>query len=178
VLTIHPDSLRGKHVTAGDTTYAFCAPSTPITQCDPNVVGADKRFQPRPVGGTSLLEGSVEVRVPLLTNKLFGAVFVDGAIVGSSKLQNLTDFRDIADVAGATAAITPGFGIRYNSPVGPVRVDIGYHPRLVEDLLVITEDRRNGRRTLVPLDATRRFGDADKTILSRLVLHFSIGQAY
>jgi hypothetical protein len=103
---------------------------------------------------------------------------VDGAIVGESKLQNVSDFVNIADLAGATAAITPGFGIRYNSPVGPIRVDLGYQPRLDEQLLVVTEEVRNGRSTLVPLDATRRYGLDNKTFLSRLVLHFSIGQAY
>ena len=177
VLTIDSDSLRHRSVDGGVTKYA-CDPAIPITQCNPNVGAlADAQFQPRPVGGTSLLEGSVELRVPL-AYKLTGAVFIDGAIVGSSKLQSLTDFRNIADVAGATAAITPGAGIRYNSPVGPVRIDFGYHPRLVEDLLVITSDVRDGRRVLVPLDSTRRFGTGDKTFLSRLVLHFSIGQAY
>ena len=181
VLTISPDSLRFRFDGRGSGArkIVMCDSSIVITQCDPNLGGnGDNRFQPRPVGGTSLLEGSVELRVPLLTNKLFGAVFVDGAIVGESNLQSLSDFANITDLAGATAAITPGFGIRYNSPVGPIRVDLGYQPRLDEQLLVITEEVRNGRRTLVPLDATRRYGLDNKTFLSRLVLHFSIGQAY
>jgi outer membrane protein assembly factor BamA len=177
ILTISPDSLRFRHDKSG--LVVMCDTTIAITQCNPNLAGiGDKRFQPRPLGGTSLLEGSAEFRFPLMTTKLFGAVFVDGAIVGESKLQSLRDLGDIADVTGATAAITPGVGVRYNSPVGPIRVDIGYHPRLVEDLVVVTTRIENGQVKLVPLRTPRRYGLDNKTLLSRLVLHFSIGQAY
>lgn len=178
VLTIDPDSLRfGVDKKTGQITVT-CAPVVPITQCDPNVAGKDSRFQPRPVGGTSLLEGSVEFRFPLQAPKLFGAVFVDGGIVGESRLGSFGAVRNLADLIGVTAAITPGFGVRYSSPVGPIRVDFGYQPPLTEDLIVITNETRNGQQVLVPLDQTRRFGLDRKTLLSRLVLHFSIGQAY
>jgi outer membrane protein insertion porin family/translocation and assembly module TamA len=176
VLTIDPDSLRGLQP---DKSYANCAPSIPIAECDPNAGGLrDPMFQPRALGGTSLLEGSVEYRFPLLAPKLFGAAFVDGGIVGEGKLQSLGDFRLIADIARSTAAITPGLGVRYNSPVGPIRVDIGYHPMIVERLLVVTSDKSSGQNRLVPLTETRIFGRDSKTLLSRLALHFSIGQAY
>jgi outer membrane protein insertion porin family len=178
VLTIDADSLRfGIDSKTKDTTVT-CPRVIPITQCDPNIAGKDSRFQPRPVGGTSLLEGSVEFRFPLQAPKLFGAVFVDAGIVGESRLGSFGDVRNFADLIGVTAAITPGFGIRYNSPVGPIRVDFGYQPPLHEDLIVVTSEIRNGREVLVPLDKTRLFGLDKKTLLSRLVLHFSIGQAY
>jgi outer membrane protein insertion porin family/translocation and assembly module TamA len=178
VLTIDADSLRfGIDSKTKDTTVT-CPPVIPITQCDPNIAGKDSRFQPRPVGGTSLLEGSVEYRFPLPVPKLFGAVFVDGGIVGESKLGSFGDVRDFGNLIGVTAAITPGVGVRYNSPVGPIRVDIGYQPPLNENLIVITSETRNGQEVLVPLDQTRSFGSDKKTFLSRLVLHFSIGQAY
>ena len=44
-------------------------------------------FIPRPTGGTSVIEGSVELRIPLM-HRLDGAVFVDGAIVGNGSLQD------------------------------------------------------------------------------------------
>ena len=178
VLTIDPDSLRFSIDKSSGHVTMYCDSIIPITQCNPNVVGKDKRFQPRPVGGTSLLEGSVEYRFPLQIPKLVGAVFVDGAIVGESRLGNIGDLRNIADLIGVTAAITPGVGIRYNSPVGPIRVDFGYQPTMAEDLIVVTNETQNGRQVLVPLDQSRRFGLDNKTFLSRLVLHFSIGQAY
>src|SRR5438270_913811 len=104
-----------------------CRPSsipatTPITQCNPNLGLSNGKFLPRPTGGTSVIEGSVELRVPLMRH-LDGAVFVDGAIVGNGVLQGFQDLKSITDFAHGTSAITPGAGIRYNSPVGPIRVD-------------------------------------------------------
>ncbi|HKO14851.1 MAG TPA: BamA/TamA family outer membrane protein [Gemmatimonadaceae bacterium] len=178
VLTIAPELLRHQQVDQnGDTTYT-CAPSIPITQCDPNAAGLpDKNFDPRPVGGTSVVEASVEWRFPLIL-QLDGAVFVDGAIVGNSKLSSFSDIGSIASLANTTSAITPGFGIRYNSPVGPVRVDVGIRPLISEDLSVITADSTSGDRRLVTLATKRTYTSGGKTLLSRLMLHFSIGQAY
>lgn len=174
VLTISADSLRGKNA-------ARCPLSTPITQCDPNFAGLpdekalkSSNFVPRPTGGTSLIEGSVELRVPLM-HRLDGAVFLDGAIVGNSALQGFNDLRSIADFARGTSAITPGLGIRYNSPVGPIRVDLGYNPRLSENLPVVTNTPEN---KLVALESLRTYESGRNTFLGRLVLHLSIGQAY
>jgi hypothetical protein len=82
-----------------------------------------------------------------------------------------------------TVGITPGFGVRYVSPVGPIRVDLGINPSRTEDLPVVTEIIKNGRRTLVALETPRRFGPTGsntgvRAILDRLTLHLSIGQAY
>jgi len=82
------------------------------------------------------------------------------------------------------AAITPGFGIRYYSPVGPIRVDIGINTSQGEDLAVVSELVRNGKREIVPLDIPRRFSATGsdrggwRNALNRLVLHLSIGQPY
>ena len=61
---------------------------------------------------------------------LGGAAVVDGAIVGEGSL------RDVTRGAGA---ITPGVGIRYYSPVGPIRIDLGFNPNVSEDLGVLTQ---------------------------------------
>jgi outer membrane protein assembly factor BamA len=128
----------------------------------------------RPLGGTSLVEASVEYRFPLM-RKLDGAVFIDGAVVGDAPLQRVSDIQSITK---GTGAITPGFGVRYLSPVGPIRIDIGINPKLSESLGVVTEDIVNGERKIVALHTTRTYGGENKTILSRLTLHFSIGQAF
>jgi outer membrane translocation and assembly module TamA len=62
----------------------------------------------------SLIEGSVELRFPLFGD--FGAVlFVDfGNVFLSSFTYRLGDLR---------YAVGPG--LRYNTPVGPVRLDVG-----------------------------------------------------
>ena len=83
--------------------------------------------------------------------------------------------------------------MRYLSPVGPVRVDVGYRPRLPEALPVITEEvMADGTRRLVNLSGREGCGapgavcreyDVRETggfrkILDRLTLHLSIGEAF
>ena len=67
-----------------------------------------------PIGGMSLIEGSFELRFPLFGE--FGAVlFVDfGNVFRSPFTYRLGDLR---------YAVGPG--LRYNTPVGPVRLDVG-----------------------------------------------------
>ena len=189
VLTISEDSLRGlqtRKLPNGviDTIrFTRCPPNVPIQTCDPNFVSdtfalKNSHYVPRPTGGTSLIEGSIEVRFPTGVRHLDAAVFVDGAIVGNSALQAISDLKSIADFAKGTSAITPGAGIRYNSPVGPIRVDLGYNPRLTEDLPVVTNTKVNGEDKLVALRTPRTYMSGKNTFLGRLVLHLSIGQAY
>lgn len=68
-----------------------------------------------PLGGLSLWEASVELRFPLL-GPLSGAVFVDTGDVSPER----TDFRWRRPHPSA------GAGLRYETPVGPVRADLGY----------------------------------------------------
>ena len=146
--------------------------------CDPNAAGVKaSAFQPRPLGGSALAEASVEFRFPLsVPAGLSGAVFVDGAIVGTRRFSNLL---------GATATITPGFGVRFDTPVGPVRLDLGIRPRVVEELPVITQvTASDGTFQLVTLKTRRRYDPAEATggalrqIFSRLTLHLAIGPAF
>ena len=182
VLTISADTLRAATVITpraggGNDTIPACPATTPITQCNPNLGLSNGKFLPRPTGGTSVIEGSVELRVPLMRH-LDGAVFVDGAIVGNGVLQGFQDLKSITDFAHGTSAITPGAGIRYNSPVGPIRVDLGYNPTLIENLPVITNTVVDGKQKLIALETERAYSYGKNTFLSRLVLHLSIGQAY
>ena len=98
-----------------------------------------------------------------------GAAFVDGGLVGASRL------RDLAEGSGA---VTPGVGIRYKSPVGPIRVDVAYNPVVADSLPVYTE-RRNaqGQREIVRLK-TRYLYEPATTFFDRITFHFSIGQAF
>jgi hypothetical protein len=74
-------------------------------------------------------------------------------------------------------AITPGFGGRYRSPVGPIRADIGINPGTTESLPVVTENVVNGQKRLVTLQQHRVYTPA-RSILRRMVLHLSIGEAF
>jgi hypothetical protein len=87
------------------------------------------------------------------------------------------------NLVSGTGAITPGFGVRYYSPVGPIRVDLGINPMQAEKLAVVTELTKNGRRQIVPLETPRSYtvgggGSGLRGVLNRLTLHLSIGEAY
>jgi outer membrane protein insertion porin family/translocation and assembly module TamA len=136
---------------------------------------ASSQFDPRPTGGTALAEGNVELRFPVW-GSLGGAVFVDGAFVGQGALQ---------DVTKGTGAITPGFGGRYYSPAGAIRVDLGIRPTLTERLGVVTEVADSaGRSRIVQLSGTKLYNPLEgshsffRKVLDRLTLHLSIGQAF
>jgi outer membrane protein assembly factor BamA len=178
ILTIDDSTLfKGATNTGGGrcgltlATVKFCDPNSPkLTNAD---------FITQPLGGVSLLEGSVEYRVPLplgphLRN-FVGAMFVDGGIVGSASIRGI---QTIANIVNGTGAITPGFGVRYMSPVGPIRVDVGIAPSRTETLAVATAvPDSTGQRVIVPLSVPRNYSPG-RTLLNRLVLHFSIGEAY
>ena len=150
-----------------------CPAATPITACDPNnALLKDRDFEPRPLGGNIVAEGSVELRFPLYQDKLVGATFVDAGYV-SQRLNSA--------LPKSKAAVTPGFGVRYLSPVGPIRIDFGINPGLSETLPVITEDVVNGQTKLVTLDQKRvyhPFRSGFNGVLDRLTLHLSIGEAF
>ncbi|HEX2190268.1 MAG TPA: BamA/TamA family outer membrane protein [Longimicrobiaceae bacterium] len=72
-------------------------------------------------GGTRMVVGSAELRIPspVLRDNLRVAAFVDGGRVWASRgdtLVGTTGFR-----------FTPGAGVRFLTPVGPLRVDVAYN---------------------------------------------------
>jgi hypothetical protein len=103
-------------------------------------------------------------------------VFLDGAYVGEGSA---------TEILNGTGAITPGFGFRYQSPVGPIRVDLGIRPTLKEKLDVITETvGPDGTGRIVRLEESKDYdplegsGGLLSKVLRRLSLHLSIGQAF
>jgi hypothetical protein len=77
-------------------------------------------------------------------------------------------------------------GFRYQTPLGPVRIDIGLRPTLVEDLPVVTQTiNDDGELVLVQLERMKRYdplGDGGRGFLSgffrRLQLHLALGEAF
>lgn len=184
VLTIAASTLKAGVLVGTDTVRTPCSVTAPSAEC---LVGLkDNDFQTRPLGGTTLLEGGVELRIPI-TTYIVAAVFVDGAVLGNGSVTTITKGK---------AAITPGFGVRYKSPVGPIRVDLGIRPTLKASLPVITEVR-DSTGVLRLVDLTGGQGCAGRSsagcrsypgplskqsffnkITNRLTLHLSIGEAY
>ena len=100
--------------------------------------------------------------------------------------------------------VSPGIGFRYLSPIGPIRVDVGYRFRESYNLQVVTpqirpfdaaRDRQDDKiRGLVNsnerifdfvrmddlalLDSKVIFDKVDGFSLSRFQLHLSIGQSF
>ncbi len=79
-----------------------------------------------PLGGNALFFNSVELRFPLIGQNIQGVIFHDMGNVYSS-LNNISlrfDQHNNQDFDYAVQAV--GFGIRYRTPVGPVRLDLAY----------------------------------------------------
>jgi outer membrane protein assembly complex protein YaeT len=97
-----------------------------------------------PIGGLSFVNFSTELRFPLV-GKLAAVLFVDGGNVWSNSWDfNLSDLRYDA-----------GPGLRYNTPVGPLRLDVGWQLNTIPGLIVDGELQKRPLR-----------------------IHFSIGQAF
>jgi outer membrane protein insertion porin family len=81
-----------------------------------------------PLGGRALFMNSVELRFPLIGDNIGGVLFNDMGNVYSS-LGNISlrwGQRGLQDFDYAVQAF--GYGIRYKTPVGPVRVDLSLSP--------------------------------------------------
>jgi outer membrane protein assembly complex protein YaeT len=98
-------------------------------------------FEGFPTGGHGLIVLNAEARIPIRGG--LGAVgFIDGGNV----------WRTVSDMDFAHMRGAVGFGVRYRSPVGPIRVDLGF---------------KLDRRTLPD-------GERDRPT----ALHISLGQAF
>lgn len=120
----------------------FAGGDTTIRGFALDTVGTPQTISPRgfPRGGNAVLIMNGELRVPVWSD-LGAAFFVDGGNV----------FERVSDLSITELRGSVGFGVRYRSPIGPIRLDMGFKM-----------DRREFRGQLEP----------------RRVLHFSIGQAF
>jgi outer membrane protein assembly complex protein YaeT len=97
-----------------------------------------------PIGGHSFMNFSTELRVPLFGN-LGAVLFLDGGNVWTDPWG--FDFNDMRYDAGP--------GLRYNTPVGPFRIDFGYQLNKIDGLIINGEPEKRHFR-----------------------VHFSIGHAF
>ena len=163
---------------------AGCAPRSVVDlSCDASSLGSSG-FVPRPTGGERVIEVSAETRI-----RISNAFEDAGQVWGNEATPEFGDLE-----------VTPGMGVRYFSPVGPVRLDLAYNFRAGERLPVVVPgirrylvdaddpaDRLTVSGSPVPWVATNSlavltnrvlYGEADALSLDRLRLHVSIGQAF
>jgi outer membrane protein assembly factor BamA len=174
----------------GSQEEAVCLPEEIVAlTCD--AAGLEQeRFFLRPAGGSRLIEGSLELRFPIWGNAVGGAAFVDFGRVrdGGARI-------DLSDMA-----MTPGFGLRYSTPIGPLRFDVAYRPPERSNLPVVTSQLRpfdpetdspgmrvrSGEMTLdwvrmqdlALLAPSIPFDERSESFWQRLQIHLSIGQAF
>lgn len=81
-----------------------------------------------PLGGTALLFNSTELRFPLIGDNVSGVLFHDAGNVYSSIGDISFRFRqrDLQDFNYMVHAF--GIGVRYRTPIGPIRVDLAFSP--------------------------------------------------
>lgn len=104
-----------------------------------------------PKGGRTMLAFSVEFRqdLPFLFKGFGLATFLDGGNIWSGNI----------DIANEPIRLGTGLGVRYQSPIGPLRLDFGYK--------------------INPSDADRGIIDGVKfQDANRWAIHFSLGQAF
>lgn len=141
----------------------------------PVSAGSAPVFLTLPIGGNGMIDGSFEVRYQLTAN-LVVAAFVDFGQVTRSRL-GPDDFGRMLWAVGG--------GIRYRTPVGPIRLDIGRRLQVGRLPPLLTMNPMTGTITEddnYPVDDSC-FGlggsGVDTVVRDNLcVLHISIGEAF
>lgn len=115
-------------------------------------------------GGNTLAVANVELRIPspILSNRMRIAFFVDGGTVFE---------RGKEELAPASFRVTPGFGFRIGTPLGPARLDIAYNGY----------ERQPGalyRSSLVTGDLVKIADNFTSGKRSNLTFQFAIGQPF
>jgi outer membrane protein insertion porin family/translocation and assembly module TamA len=113
-------------------------------------------------GGNALAIGNIELRIPspIFTSRLRLAAFVDA---GGAWQRGDRD---------PVIRVTPGVGLRVNTPLGPARLDIAYNPYRLQAGPLFQFDT-NG--ALEPVPGREQFV-LDRN--GRLTYHFAVGQPF
>ncbi len=128
-----------------------------------------------PLGGSALFFNNIELRFPLYGSNINGVVFEDAGNIYTSlgKMSLRTEQHSLADFNYMVHAA--GFGVRYRTPVGPLRFDFAYS---------INPPRYNGfpgsYAQLVACSAVGAATPCQASIqqISHFQFFFSIGQAF
>ena len=121
-----------------------------------------------PLGGSALLLFGTELRFPLIGENIGGVLFHDAGNV-YSRIENLSfrvSQRDVSDFDYMVHAI--GLGIRFRTPIGPIRVDLAFGPNSPRFIGC------KGTRDELLFGAC----EAVPQRINRFQFHFSLGQTF
>jgi outer membrane protein insertion porin family len=124
-----------------------------------------------PVGGQALLFNQTELRFPIVGDAVGGVLFHDAGNVYSriGAISFRYRQKDLADFDHMVHAV--GFGIRYRTPIGPIRVDLAYG---------LNTPRFSGYRGSLA-DLINNPRDPSQVVTQKVrafQFHFSLGQAF
>lgn len=124
---------------------------------------ADTTFQISPTGGNQLFLANVELRFPIpgFSDRAGAAVFLDGG-----------DVFERRDASGPfqRLRVTPGVGVRFATPLGPLRLDVAYNGYDPDPVTLYDRD-------LVPVALGYR-PEPPGSFFGRLRFNFSIGESF
>lgn len=132
-----------------------------------------------PLGGSAMLFHSTELRFPLIGENMGGVLFHDMGNVYSNIDQISFRFRQGSYQDFNYMVQAAGFGIRYRTPVGPIRVDFSYSPnapRFVgfsgtrDQLLTCNPNLSASQNPAVCVGVPQR--------INAFQFHFSLGQTF
>ena len=132
-----------------------------------------------PLGGNALLFNNVELRFPLLGENIQGVLFWDSGNI-YDKLSDISfryHQRNLVDFGYAAQA--PGFGIRYKTPVGPLRLDLAYalNPPSYNGFSGTPTQLLECNPNLPP-SSLPTYCQSTRQTLSHIQFFFSIGQTF
>jgi outer membrane protein insertion porin family/translocation and assembly module TamA len=108
----------------------------------------------RPLGGLTLWEFSLEGRFPI-AGPLRGVIFVDASDVDANT----------ATISFKYPHVSPGFGLRYATPIGPIRFDLGYRLPYLQEI---------GSRDI----SSRKEGYPGEIFGLPIAINFALGEAF
>jgi outer membrane protein assembly factor BamA len=136
-------------------------------------IKADSPVSSSATGGTRSVLGTAEITAvsPILSDVLRLAAFVDAGQVWDPAQNDV-------EVDNPGLRITPGVGIRYATPVGPLRLDVGYNPYDPPPGPLFDVDPLD---RLIPIPADPNYKPETRGgafALSRFIFQISVGQTF
>jgi outer membrane protein insertion porin family len=172
-----PNSVRGYGRNAlGPQVYLFVGDTLAPGAVDSAATaraGGEKVFrgvQTRPTGGNMAIILNAELRLPspILASRMRLGLFVDAGQVWE---------RDKEIVSLRGIRVTPGAGVRFSTPLGPVRIDAAYNGYPTERGPLLFQESETAS-DVIEIRPSYPPVRAHKTFWQKLVLQFAVGQAF